>query len=281
MKFRAIISHTKAATMAAVVAVALAACEGEDGRFDVEMEAALAANDYPTVMALWRDKADAGDARAHVQIGALFERGLGVVQNYSRAADEYRAAVELRDAAAMVSLGILYERGLGVDRDPQQSLALYTQAADLGDPSAQYRAGRLYDGSALGTDYAKALAWYRLAAERGFVDAQMELANHYFSGLRVPRDPVKAAKWYRMAAELGNLEAQFRLGFLYEKGSGLPQSDIEAYAWYRLSAAQGDAAAIENLARLGPSLDPGVLEAAKALSLQYWDLYAAPFQTGA
>ncbi len=56
----------------------------------------------------------------------------------------------------------------------------------------------------------------------------------------MPQDYAKAVKWYRMAAEQGNASAQYNLGAMYGKGQGVPQDYILAHMWLTLAAAQGN-----------------------------------------
>jgi len=269
--------------LAAVVALGLGACQGEGEGFQAQVAAAEEANDYTTVIALWRTRADSGDTAAILEIAALYETGPEAIQDFSLAAESYAQAVDLGNATAMVRLGELYERGQGVDRDVEQARLLYAQAVELGDPEGFYRSGRLLFNTnsarrAIVTE--KAIEQYEMAAEMGLMDAQVELANHFFSGFRVPKDSERAVKWYQVAAEHGHPGAQFRLGFMLSLGIGVAKDEIAAYAWVRLAAAQGLSTAIETLGDLGAGLDPDGLAAAQALSLEYWDLYVAPFQSG-
>ncbi|MDA0238165.1 MAG: hypothetical protein O3B03_06590, partial [Proteobacteria bacterium] len=43
-----------------------------------------------------------------------------------------------------------------------------------------------------------------------------------------PQDDAKAVKWYRRAAEQGNAKAQYNLGLMYDNGQGVPQDYQEA-----------------------------------------------------
>ncbi len=45
----------------------------------------------------------------------------------------------------------------------------------------------------------------------------------YGKGQGVPQDDAKAVKWYRKAAEQGYAGAQSNLGVMYGKGQGVPQ----------------------------------------------------------
>jgi TPR repeat protein len=58
-------------------------------------------------------------------------------------------------------------------------------------------------------------------------------------------------KWYRLAAEQGHAQAQLNLGFCYENGNGVPEDKVEAVKWYRLAAEQGSANALQALSDLG------------------------------
>ena len=88
-------------------------------------------------------------------------------------------------------------------------------------------------------DDAKAVKWYRLAAEQGHASAQYNLGVRYANGKGVSQDDAKAVKWYRLAAAGGIASAQSNLGFMYANGKGVPQDDAEAVKWYRLAAEQG------------------------------------------
>ena len=52
-------------------------------------------------------------------------------------------------------------------------------------------------------DYATAIRELRPLAEQGDADAQFNLGTMYGIGLGVPQDFAKAVKWYRKAAEQG------------------------------------------------------------------------------
>ncbi len=84
--------------------------------------------DYRTALNVWMPTAEAGDAEAQVNVGEIFERGLGSEPNYEAAAIWYQRAAEQGNARAQFNLGTLYEQGLGVEQDRMQALNLYRQA---------------------------------------------------------------------------------------------------------------------------------------------------------
>ena len=54
-------------------------------------------------------------------------------------------------------------------------------------------------------------------------DAQFRLGLIYAAGQEVQRDVAKAVTWFRKAAEQGNSAAQFNLAVFLAQGVGVPQ----------------------------------------------------------
>lgn len=76
---------------------------------------------------------------------------------------------------------------------------------------------------------------YRLA-ERGYSDAQYELAEYYYNGNGVTRSYEDAFIWFEKAAKKGNKSAMERLGDCYYHGFGVAQSYAKAEKWYNKAA---------------------------------------------
>ena len=91
-------------------------------------------------------------------------------------------------------------------------------------------------------DSREALEWFTKAAERGNVDAQVNVARYYFEGKSdiVPQDYKEAVKWFRMAAENGSASAMFQLGECYENGYGVEKDIDEAVKWYTKAKENGN-----------------------------------------
>ncbi len=60
----------------------------------------------------------------------------------------------------------------------------------------------------------------------------------YDIGLGVPEDYAKAVNWFREAAEQGNAKAQTNLGFMYVLGQSVPQDCTQAHMWFSLAASR-------------------------------------------
>jgi TPR repeat protein len=83
--------------------------------------------------------------------------------------------------------------------------------------------------------------------------AQFSLGVFYENGRGgLAKDDREAARLYKLAADRGFPQAQNNLGVFYENGrGGLAKDEREAARLFRLSAEQGNELAKQNLARLG------------------------------
>ena len=97
-------------------------------------------------------------------------------------------------------------------------------------------------------DYANAVTYFMLAADKGSAEAQYELAQCYYWGKGVERDDDKFLNWIRKAAENGHAEAQFILAKCCEKDIGNGTDGKEVVDWYRKAAENGHAEAQYELA---------------------------------
>jgi TPR repeat protein len=78
--------------------------------------------------------------------------------------------------------------------------------------------------------------------ENGFIDGR---------GKRIiTRDPAKAVRWYRLAAEQGNSAAQNQLGVCLSTGTGTRRDLKQAVSWTNKALLQGDPTAAHNLATI-------------------------------
>ena len=60
----------------------------------------------------------------------------------------------------------------------------------------------------------------------------------YGKGRGVEQDHAEAVHWFRMAADQGDAQAQLNLGVKYYYGEGVPQDYLSAYVWSNLAAAR-------------------------------------------
>ena len=62
-------------------------------------------------------------------------------------------------------------------------------------------------------------------------------------------------RWYRMSAEQGNVDAEVNIGLMFENGLGVKQDFEEALRWFRTAAHQGDAEAETDALRVEEKLN--------------------------
>jgi len=99
--------------------------------------------------------------------------------------------------------------------------------------------------------YKEAIPLYeQVASNDGNADAQNKVGNCYYNGWGVTQDYAKAVEWYKKAAEQGSDAAQNNLGFCYENGNGVKKDINQATVWYKKAIDQGSINAQQALDRL-------------------------------
>jgi hypothetical protein len=99
---------------------------------------------------------------------AEHERGSGVAPDPAEAVRWYRIAAEAGEADALYNLGALYDHAPNGARDAQEALRWFRRAADQRDTQAQLNVGLFYlKGDGVEKDAARARFWLRLAAANG------------------------------------------------------------------------------------------------------------------
>ena len=88
----------------------------------------------------------------------MYEKGLGIVQDYQQAFAWYQKAANQGFAGAQSNLGMMYYTGQGVAQNHQQAVAWWQKAANQGDIEAQYNLGNIY---IIAQDHQKAIAWWQ------------------------------------------------------------------------------------------------------------------------
>ena len=118
-------------------------------------------------------------------------------------------------------------------------IALYETAITLTESSAaMLNLGAFrYIGRGCEQDYAKALEYYQMAAERGEIIALENLGYCYYYGRSVAVDYEKAYYYFSQAAMLGRPTSLYKVGDLYRYGYYLPQNDALAFNFYQRSLA--------------------------------------------
>lgn len=234
---------------------------------------------FAEALEAWQDAAAAGDSRAALFVGVLYDSGLGTEQSYASALTWYRQAAEAGNAVAAFNIGVLFDAGFGVPQDPAQAASWYRRSAAMGYGRAQYNLAQLYEaGAGVPRDVPQAVALYRQAAAQGITAAVAHLARlglrpavakerggeHAGGGPmdefaqaqrillgRSNADVERAAQLFRHSAEQNNPLAEYDLAYCYEHGIGVAQSRTAAYGWYQRAAEHAGAGILKSAAVAG------------------------------
>ena len=93
---------------------------------------------------------------------------------------------------------------------------------------------KCFFGEGMPRNAEQSVYWYRMAAEQGYANAELDLGVAYETGIGVPSDSGKPR--IGLAAAQGNADAQRFLGNLYSLGHGVPQDYVQAHKWLTLGA---------------------------------------------
>jgi uncharacterized caspase-like protein len=93
---------------------------------------------YADALRVWLPLAEGGDAEAQLNVGEIFERGVGGTPDPTAAAAWYTRAAEQGYGPAQLNLGSLYDRGVGVAKDPKAARDWYRRAAGLEKLDEEY-----------------------------------------------------------------------------------------------------------------------------------------------
>jgi len=203
----------------------------------------LAAQNTSPEFELSDQSGDKNELQTVLETAEAYHEGLGVVQNYARAAELYLNAARQGDPAAQNAIGRYYYEGLGVVQDPAAARRWLKAAADQG--ATQH----LFDYAAVieNTDPVGAADLYERASEAGHLEATVALGVMYQHGSGVAQDFEKARMLYEQGVEGDHPRAQNNLGLLYVRGDGVEQDHERAAMLFSAAAAQGLPSAIKNL----------------------------------
>jgi TPR repeat protein len=152
-----------------------------------------------------------------------------------------------------------YTEGKIIKKNTQLAEEYLIKIANTGDTNAQVCVGDLYYNK---NQHTEAIHWYKLAADKGHNEAQIQLANYYMLGDYVEVNYPLAYKllsknrenpfamflighyyecykknyddsfqWYLKSAKKGLCQAQYKLSYLYEHGLGITQNKDESFDW--------------------------------------------------
>jgi TPR repeat protein len=218
--------------------------------------------DKSALLAWYEERARAGELWARTYMGALYESGQWVKQDYAAAIAWYEKAGEAGDGLAQRRMAALYFHGWGVPQDPAQSRRWAVMGMDQrcdalarADPGANEcdrLAGDRFDpnkvvegttGYCMARFASRAIpACTRAVAEfPSTVRFRAQLARALAHAGRFDEARREAA----LAAAKGSTSAMVLLGAMSERGLGVPKDEAGALGWYRRAAELDDERAMQ------------------------------------
>uniref|UniRef100_A0A158R5Z5 Small ribosomal subunit protein uS5m n=1 Tax=Syphacia muris TaxID=451379 RepID=A0A158R5Z5_9BILA len=190
--------------------------------------------------------ADKGETSAQVALGILYMNGaLGIEQNDELAAQYFISAAEAGSAIAYAHLGKMFLDGTSATpQDNETAFKHFSKAAQSDNPLGQSGLGVMYlHGKGVKQDYDKAHRFFKLAADHGWVDGQLNLGHMYYSkvteGLGVKRNYKSAIRYFQLASQSGNVLAYYNLAQIHANGVGAPRNCHTAVELYKNVAERG------------------------------------------
>ncbi len=120
--------------------------------------------------------------------------------NYEKALELWQSELKKNKNSAEINynLAMLFDRGLGIQADESKAQKLYLKAAEQNYAPAMFKLGAIM---ARQEDFPAAAKWWLKASNAEIPEAQYNLAKLYRDGVGVEKDVYKAKYWFKKAAE--------------------------------------------------------------------------------
>ena len=130
--------------------------------------AAFEAKNFKQSLQFLGPLAENGDAESQHRCAIMYQNGLGVVANETRAAEYMRAAAEQGHPIAQHGLGFMYMEGECVEKNSQEAVKWFTKAGEQGLVGSLTTLAMMYqEGNGIEQNLEEAKRLYKLA---GFDD---------------------------------------------------------------------------------------------------------------
>ena len=197
--------------------------------------------DFDTMIKIMTVLANKGIGSAQAKLGWLYERGIGVKEDFILARTWYDKAIKQNNGFAYSRVGYMYERGLGVIQNYYQAVKFYNKALEYGEPAGHAHLGYAHlTGSGVERDYDKAFQYFLTSANKGSPLGIAWLTMCYRQGIGTERDTDKAIKLIMKSVKQSNPLGLAMLGDMYLKGTSVEQSFETALKYIRASAKRGN-----------------------------------------
>ena len=202
----------------------------------------------PEAVRLFGQAAELGNPYAAWQQGYMYEHGLGVAQDREKAVALYEPALDYGVVEAWLAMAAFKPDVEDEMWKKSQEMHFWEgrifAAAEWGNPDAAYYCGHFMENggeTGVGSDKAKAIAWYTVAVNSGHTRAAYRLAQLYLENL-TNASSKKAQRVYSLivkAYEKGDTDAAVVLGKLVINGVGCEKDEKWGLGLMKEAAAKG------------------------------------------
>lgn len=198
---------------------------------------------------------EGGYSTAGQVLPLYYIHGLGTDVDLEKAAEIAAKGVEMNADVPQLKelclnnlfdIGYKYYQGDGVEKDINATLRHWVNGAKLGSASCMYAAGQLYEIDESLKDYAKALQFYKMAAEAEHPGAYVKLGILANNGQGMEKDVAQGFQYFKKARELGDESAEGYIVFVLFRNE-IDSFDLDVneeinYAKPKAEAGDADAA---------------------------------------
>ena len=133
---------------------------------------------------------------------ASFSSGIAAFEakNFHQAMSFLGPLAEQGDPESQHRCAIMYQNGLGIVANETKAYDYMKAAAEQGHPIAQHGLGFMYmEGECTEQNSEQAIVWFQKAAEQGLMGSLTTLAMMYDEGKGVDKNPEEAKRLYKLA----------------------------------------------------------------------------------
>ena len=203
-------------------------CEGDTKLdFDITIDEAIS-----DAIKYYELAADKGNIEAQWKLYIIYSQGEYIEENLKLAIKWLKRAALGEKTIAQCTLGRIYYFGCSeLAQDEIEAVSWYKKAAQKGDLQAEILLMGYYMEK---DDIENMLIHCKIAAEGGEATAQCLLGEYYENIEQYDL----AINWYKKAVEQRDAQAQYQLGMCYFVGKGVEENDDEAVKLFFESASQ-------------------------------------------
>ena len=177
-----------------------------------------------------------------------------------------RHAAQLGDSNALERHAFFLRQICDTEAAEIESAVFYRLAADRGNIDAQYTFAKLAKGG-VGLDQSLELAilYHRMGAKKGIPDNMMKIAKIYDKHKELNKSDREVMKMYLKAGAYGSSKGMLITGSRYEEGIGCEKNLKKAMRYYRVGAILGNSVAQLKYANMLMKDSEGVSNVSEAL----------------